>query len=77
MNMRKAEASVRTPPQAMKIFPIREVRSTLELSSLLVTPASSGESAAAIAWAGASADVIAGAGADAALAGSVRSTSLS
>ena len=66
MNMRTADASVRSPPKPMKIFPIMEALSHAELSSLPVVAGSYGGTAEAIA--------IRRGGA---LGGSMRSTSLS
>src|SRR6266852_5041366 len=56
MNMRAAEATVSSAPKPMKIFPISEVWSQVELSPPLATTGAAratGASAAAVAWAGA------------------------
>src|SRR5216683_4498652 len=71
MNMRAAEAIVSSAPKLMKIFPIREVWSQVELSVLLA--AVTGVAGAA----GASAAAIARVGAGRAVSCSARSTSLS
>ena len=71
MNMRAAEAIVSSAPKPMKIFPIREVWSQVELSLLLA--AVPGDVGAA----GASAEAIARVGPGRALSCSARSTSLS
>ena len=71
MNMRAAEAIVSNAPKPMKIFPISEVSSEVELSSLLAATSGAG-----VAGASAAAIVMTGAGGGA-LSCSVRSTSLS
>ena len=52
MNMRAAEAIVSSAPKPMKIFPISEVWSQVELSSLLAVAGEAGAWAIAVARAG-------------------------